>query len=298
MKPDSNLTTIGDYVRWAASEFSRAEVYLGHGSDSYWDEAVFLVMGVLKLDTNSDSWLMQCQLTSEEILLMNSALVDRIDNRMPVPYILGEAWFCGLPFKINQNCLIPRSPIAELIQDQFQPWLMGYPTRILDLCTGSGCIGIATAMEFTESSVDLIDISPEALEIAQENIDQFELGYRVRVIESDLLSAIMPEQQYQLIVSNPPYVDKEDFDDMPTEYHHEPEIGLVSGDDGLDACRIILKEAAGYLSDDGILVVEVGNSGDALMDVYPDVEFTWLDFEMGGQGVFMLTREQLIAKNW
>ena len=298
MKPDSNLKTVGDFIRWAASEFARKDVYLGHGSDSYWDEAVFLIMGALKLDINSDNWLMQCHLTDEEITIMNNALVDRIEKRIPVPYILGEAWFCGLLFKINQNCLIPRSPIAELIQQQFQPWLVGYPDNILDLCTGSGCIGIAVAMEFTESSVDLIDISPEALEIAQQNIDQFELGYRVRALESDLLSAIVPEQQYQLIVSNPPYVDQEDFNEMPEEYKHEPELGLVSGNDGLDACRRILKEAAGYLSDDGILIVEVGNSGDALMDAYPDVEFTWLEFEMGGQGVFMLTREQLIAKSW
>ncbi len=285
--------TILDLIRWANSEFNRHQIFYGHGTTEAWDEAVFLVLGALDLPWNSDGEILSARLSLQERKHVLKLINQRTKERIPAPYLIGEAWFCGLPFFVNPDVLIPRSPIAELIEQSFEPWLTTEPDRILDLCTGSGCIGIACAAQFGQSEVDLVDISRAALDVADSNVSRYDLGSRANSIESDLFAALPAEHQYDLIVSNPPYVDAEDFDDMPAEFSHEPELGLVSGDDGLNATRIILKEAASYLTDQGILIVEVGNSAAALQNAYPNVPFTWIEFERGGHGVFLLTRSQL-----
>jgi len=216
----------------------------------------------------------------------------RIDERVPAPYITKQAWFCTLPFYVDERVIVPRSPIAELIYNQFQPWCIETPNKILDLCAGSGCIGIACAYAFDRAEVVLSDISAQALEISETNIAQHKLGYRVSAVESDLFQQLSGEQ-FQLIVSNPPYVDAEDFASMPDEYQHEPEIALASGNDGLDFTRRLLREAANYLTEQGVLIVEVGNSSVALEKAFPQVPFTWLEFTEGDGGVFVLTRTQL-----
>lgn len=288
----SDLISVRDYIRWGASQFSSAGLFFGHGTDNAWDEAVQLVLhGVhLPLPLNPD--VLDARLTLSERKDVVALIRRRIDERIPVAYLTGTAWFAGLPFQVDERVLVPRSPIAELIEKQFMPWLMKEPEYILDLCTGSGCIGIACAYAFPDAAVDLSDISPDALAVAHNNIRSHELDGRVRCIESDLFGGIA-ELRYDLIVSNPPYVDAEDLADMPAEYHAEPPLGLASGADGLDFTRRLLREAADHLNEDGVLIVEVGNSGVALEEAYPEIPFTWLEFERGGHGVFLLTSEQL-----
>lgn len=210
---------------------------------------------------------------------------------MPTAYLLGEAWFCGLPFVVDERVLVPRSPIAELIDRHFAPWLPSEPARVLDLCTGSGCIGIACAYEFPEAEVVLADLSFDALEVANQNIERHGLEERVYCVQGDGFAGL-PGQRFDLIVSNPPYVDAEDFADMPAEYQHEPAMGLACGDDGLDLVRRMLAEAADHLSERGLLIVEVGNSQVHVEALYPEVDFTWLDFQNGGHGVFLLAAKQ------
>jgi len=208
-----------------------------------------------------------------------------------VAYLVGEAWFCGLPFKVDERVLIPRSPIAELINNRFEPLLVREPLRILDLCTGSGCIGIACALAFEDARVDLSDISADALQLARENVIRHGLQERVQVLESDLLQSL--QGPYDLIVTNPPYVSRQEIDDLPAEYRHEPELGLLSFDDGLDIPLRILREAAAHLSEDGLLVLEVGYSREALTARLPEVPLLWLEFGQGGDGVCALTAGQL-----
>ncbi|WP_211264684.1 50S ribosomal protein L3 N(5)-glutamine methyltransferase [Gynuella sunshinyii] len=294
-----NLLTIRDYVRWATSEFDRRQLFLGHGSDSYWDEATFLVLGAIHLPWDCSANILDARLTEEEKQHVQTLLRRRIEDHVPVPYLLGEAWFCDLRFKINEHTLIPRSPIAELIQHRFAPWLSQEPDSILDLCTGSGCIGIACAHEFDQTRVLLTDISAEALVVAQQNITDYRLEDRVSVLHSDLFSALTEAHQFDLIVTNPPYVDAEDFADMPEEYRNEPSLALVSGHDGLDACKEILRRSADHLTEHGVLICEVGNSAGALQEQYPDIPFTWIEFQNGGFGVFLLTKAELLEhRHW
>jgi len=221
--------------------------------------------------------------------------IRRVGERLPVPYLTNKAKFAGLEFYVDERVLVPRSPIAEMINNQFSPWLYNKPVnRIMDLCTGSACIAIACAYAFEDAEVDALDISEDALEVAQINIESLGVLDRVFPMQSDLFSAIPKGQHYDLIVSNPPYVDAQDIGDMPEEYHHEPAIGLASGNDGLDLTKRILANAADYLTETGLLVVEVGNSMVHLIEQYPDMPFTWVDFEFGGDGVFVLTRDQLV----
>ncbi|MCP3906985.1 MAG: 50S ribosomal protein L3 N(5)-glutamine methyltransferase [Oceanicoccus sp.] len=288
------LTTIRDYIRWAVTRFNKADIYFGHGTDNAMDEALRLVLFAVGIPLGSQADFLDAKLTGQERLAVLALIDQRVEQRMPLPYLLGEAWFAGLSFKVDSRVLIPRSPVAELIQQGFEPWLPYQAVgRILDLCTGGGCIGIACAHYFAEASVDLADLSEGALEVANENITSYELNHRVKTVQSDLFNGLAG-QQYQLIVSNPPYVDSEDLAAMPAEYQHEPAMALGSGDDGLDITRRILKQAANYLTDKGLLVVEVGNSGIALEQAYPDVPFTWIEFEQGGHGVFIFSKAELL----
>lgn len=290
--PVDELLTLRDYIRWGASCFRAAGLYFGHGTDNGYDEAELLVLHAVHLTPPVDDHWLDARLVREERETIVQLFERRINERLPAAYLTGESWFAGLPFKVNRHVLVPRSPIAELIEKRFAPWLGYEPEYILDLCTGSGCIGIACAYAFPEAAVDLADISADALAVAEANIASHQLEDRVRAIRSDLF-ADLHALRYDLIVSNPPYVDAEDLADMPPEYHAEPAIGLASGHDGLDFTRRLLREAEEHLTDDGLLVVEVGNSWVALEEAYPRVAFTWLEFERGGHGVFILTAAQL-----
>lgn len=288
------LFTLRDFIRWGASEFAGAGLYFGHGTDNGWDEAEQLVLhAVHLLPPLSDEWL-SARLTRVEREQILHNLQRRIQERIPAAYITGQAWFAGLMFKVDERVLVPRSPLAELIQQHFEPWLKHQPQQILDLCTGSGCIGIACAEYFPEAEVQLSDISYDALAVAEENIQLHGLEDRVFAMQSDLF-ANLQGQKFDLIVSNPPYVDADDLASMPDEYHAEPEIGLGSGADGLDFTRRLLSEACDYLTPEGALIVEVGNSWVALEAAYPSLAFTWIEFERGGHGVFLLTAQDLIA---
>lgn len=288
----ADLFTLRDFIRWSASQFINAKLYFGHGTDNAWDEAEQLVLYAVHLTPPLDSEWLSARLTLQEREQVLEVIQRRINERIPAAYITGEAWFAGLPFTVDERVLVPRSPIAELILKGFEPWLNNPPREILDLCTGSGCIGIACAYAFPEAEVQLSDISYDALAVADENIQRHNLEDRVFAIQSDLF-ANLGGRKFDLIVSNPPYVDAEDLASMPEEYQAEPPIGLGSGEDGLDFTRRLLAEAADYLTDDGILIVEVGNSWVALADAYPDLPFTWIEFERGGHGVFMLHRDDL-----
>ncbi|MBD9678890.1 50S ribosomal protein L3 N(5)-glutamine methyltransferase [Pseudomonas sp. PDM18] len=288
---ESRLLTLRDHIRWAVSRFHAEELFFGHGTDNAWDEARQLVLGALHLPWEMADAYLDCRLEDKEREYLMHLLRRRIEERVPTAYLLGEAWFCGMPFVVDERVLVPRSPIAELIERRFEPWLAADPARILDLCTGSGCIGIACASAFPDSEVVLGDLSFDALEVANINIERHELGERVYTVQGDGFEGL-PGQRFDLIVSNPPYVDAEDFADMPAEYHHEPELGLACGNDGLDLVRRMLAEAGDHLTERGTLVVEVGNSQVHVAALYPEVDFTWLDFEYGGHGVFLLSAQQ------
>ena len=291
-KPIDDLHTVRDYLRYVSSRFADSPLYFGHGTDNVWDESVQLVMRSLHLPLENNTLFLDARLTREERALILDRMQRRIDDRAPLAYLLGEAWFMGLPFHVDERVLVPRSPLGELIQGGLQPWLGNKPVgRILDLCTGSGCIGIAAASVFEDAEVDLADISTDALDVAAVNIDYHEVGDRVSTVRSDVFDGL--EGRYDVILSNPPYVDADDIADMPAEYGHEPELGLAAGGDGLDIAHRILARAADYLNPGGLLIVEVGNSWVALQEAYPDMPFTWLEFENGGDGVFLLTAEDL-----
>lgn len=287
----TRLRTVRDHIRWAVSRFHGENVFFGHGSDNAWDEARQLVLGALYLPWEiSDSYL-DCRLEDEELEHVQHLIRRRIEERVPTPYLLGEAWFCGMSFIVDPRVLIPRSPIGELIDNRFEPWLPDEPARILDLCTGSGCIGIACAEVFPNAEVVLADLSFEALEVANRNIERHGMDQRVYTVQGDGFDTL-PKQRFDLIVSNPPYVDAEDFADMPREYHHEPELALACGDDGLNLVRRLLAQAADHLTEKGVLIIEVGNSQVHVQALYPEVDFTWLEFERGGHGVFLLGAAQ------
>jgi ribosomal protein L3 glutamine methyltransferase len=290
----SELKTIRDLIRYAWSLFNRADIYFGHGSDNALDEAVHLVLGTLSLPWDADQRFLDARLTKREKREIAHALHLRVEDRVPLPYILGEAWFMGLAFEVNTEVLIPRSPIAELLQNRLQPWVEAMvPGRILDLCCGSGCIGIAAALVFDEAEVVIADISPAALEVARRNVARYQLEDRVTVVESDLYEHT--EGRFDLILTNPPYVDAGDMAGLPAEYHHEPRLGLESGNDGLDCTRRIIAGARRHLTEQGILLGEVGNSLPALLESFPELPFLLPDLENGGDGVFMIGADELPA---
>lgn len=290
----TELSTLRDWVRWAASRFNEAGLFFGHGTDNAFDEALTLVYAALYLQHEMPHGYLDTRLTASEKQRVFNLLKKRLDERVPAAYLTGEARFAGMWFAVNSHVLVPRSPIAELIEHGFEPWLpLNEDLRILDLCTGSGCIGLACAHYFPDAMVDLADISLEALEVAQANLERHQLEHQVNVIHSDLFDDIPPGDGYDLIVSNPPYVSADDMSNLPREYLYEPVLGLAAGDDGLDLVRRILADAGRYLKPNGILIVEVGASAEHLYRRYPQVPFLWLDFERGGDGVFLLTAEQI-----
>ncbi|MEN8176779.1 MAG: 50S ribosomal protein L3 N(5)-glutamine methyltransferase [Pseudomonadota bacterium] len=288
-----NLRTLRDFVRWGASAFNEAGVFFGHGTDNAIDESLALVLHAVHLDHEISGSYLDTETTDSERRSIVDLFERRIRERIPAPYLIGEATFAGLPFYVNEHVLIPRSPIAELTERRFSPWLdAGAVDAVLDLCTGSGCIAVACAFAFPDARVDGVDVSRAALEVARRNRRRHHLEDHVQLIESDLF-ADLEGRRYDLIVSNPPYVAKAEMQGLPAEYGWEPVLGLAAGEEGLDLVVRILRDAGRFLSPGGIIVIEVGAAAEVLVNRYPQVPFLWLDFERGGEGVFLLTADQL-----
>lgn len=291
---EASLFTVRDFLRWAASQFEQNTLFYGHGTDNAWDEAVALISQILVLPEGVDALILDARLTPSEKARVVAALKRRIDLREPTPYIIGKAWFAGLAFNVDRRVLIPRSPIAELIQNGFHPWQQQLPSKILDMCCGSACIGVALALAYPEAKVVCSDISDDALAVAAQNVSLHKVDEQVSLLNSRTWQNFSATDVFDLIVVNPPYVDRGDFETMPPEFEHEPALALVSGDDGLDFTKEFLQTAAKHLSDQGLLVFEVGNSGEALENQYPTMPLTWVEFEHGGVGVFVMTKDEVL----
>ena len=290
----SELTTIRDFIRYAVSRFSAAQLFFGHGSDNAWDEAVYLTLHTLSLPLDRLEPFLDAKLLAHE----RDALLDiyrrRCEERLPAAYLTNEAWLGEHRFYVDERTIVPRSFIAELLQEQLEPWIED-PWAIhsaLDLCTGSGCLAILTALAFPEAEVDAVDLSEDALAVAERNVGDYDLRERINLVQSDAF-ANLAGKRYDLIISNPPYVDAESVDALPPEYLHEPELALGSGEDGLDFTRIILAEAKKHLTADGILVVEIGHNRAAVEAAWPQLPFIWLDTAAGDEYVFLLRAEDL-----
>lgn len=310
---EKTLVTIRDFIRFVVSKLREYDVVVAQGTTDTFAEAAAIVLHTLNLDWSADPEILDCKLTMSERRATLELLSQRIVQRKPLSYLINLAYFCNLPFYVDERVLIPRSPIAELINQKFYPFFdneeeksqffdhgleekqLAPPERMLDLCTGSGCIAIALAKAFPDSNVDAVDIDKDALEVAWINVEHHDLAHQVNLIESDLFAKLPMENQYELIVTNPPYVDAAVMADLPPEFLHEPEHALAAGQDGLDIVHKILYEAPDYLTRDGLLICEVGDSEWALRQAYPDIHFDWLDFEKGGHGIFAISREELVA---
>ena len=306
-----NLSTIRDFIRFGVTALRQYDAHLGQGTEDYFAESSALVLQSMSLEWKADAEILEAKLLPSEKAEFLGLLERRINERMPTSYLLNLAYFDDKPYYVDERVLIPRSPIAELIQNRFAPYCLDenyqaregvnnlpenpdpkMPRRILDMCTGSGCIAIALAYAFPEAEVDATDLSKDALEVAQITCEHHNQQFNVALLESDLFEKIPAENQYDLIVSNPPYVDAEDMADLPDEFHHEPEMALAAGQDGLDLVRKMLAQAADYLTEDGLIVIEVGNSEWAMKQNFNSVDFYWLQFQKGGSGIFALTAQQ------
>lgn len=289
IKLPDELVTLLDMIRWSASQFEIAGLHFGHGTDNALDDAAALALGVLHLPPDLPAVWLQTRVSQAERLALEQALEARIVARKPVPYILGEAWFCGLPFVVDERVLIPRSPVAELIEAGFAPWLDAESiTQVVDVGTGSGCIAIACALALPNAQVTATDISADALAIAERNVARHGLTDQLELLQSDLLAELPEFGTIDLIISNPPYVDAAAMAALPPEYQHEPASALAAGDDGLDIVRRLLPQAAHRLNDHGILIVEIGHGAAAFEAAYPNLPVTWVEFERGGTGVFIV----------
>ena len=295
-QPQQELLTIRDWLRYAVSRFENSDIFYGHGTDNAYDEAVWLIMSALHLPHDTLNNFLDAKLTSEERVKLAAFIDERISKNTPTAYLLKEAWLQGYKFYVDERVLIPRSFIAELlVNDGLQPWIE-FPELVnsaADICTGSGCLGVLLADAYPDAEIDVIDISPDAIDVCNINIANYGLQDRVHAIQSDMFSALKGKQ-YDLIISNPPYVDAPSMAELPAEYRNEPQLALGSGTAGLDHTHTILHEAANYLTDNGVLIVEIGHNRDALLDAYPDLPFTWLEVSSGDEFVFLLTKEQLL----
>jgi ribosomal protein L3 glutamine methyltransferase len=293
-KEDGQLSSIRDFILWGERRFIDAELFFGHGTDNALDESAALVLKVVEQPYGLSEEAFDIELSERQKMQVTELVEKRIKERQPIAYLVGEAMFAGLPYYVDERVLVPRSPIAELILEQFSPWVVADKVNnILDLCTGSGCIAIACSHAFPSVAVDAVDLSTDALDVCRINIDKHEKIDKVKAIESDLFDSLVGHR-YDIIVSNPPYVCIAEWEALPEEFHYEPDMGFKGGESGLDLVDKILNEAASHLNPNGILIVEVGSSAEALLEKYPMVPFCWLEFEFGGDGVFLLTAEQLI----
>lgn len=287
------LVTLRDFIRWGASEFRRHGLVFGHGTDNALDEAFHLVLSTCKLPFDLPAVYLETHLAADERSAVYAVLQRRVDTRMPAPYLTGISYFCGLEFEVDARALIPRSPIGEMIEAQFQPWLVRNPETILDLCSGSGCIGIAAAFAFPEATVDLAEIDDGALDVMARNIVRHHVGNRVKPMVGDLF-APLGKKRYDLIVSNPPYVPTAEWAALAPEFQHEPKLALEAGADGMDIVERILAEAPDHLTEDGVLICEIGGSDEEFEARFPGIPVAWPEFERGGDGVFVIGREELV----
>ena len=290
------LSTLRDLMRFAVSRFTEAGLFFGHGTDNAWDEAAYLLLHTLHLPIDRLDPFMEARLTGDERDALLKMIKRRITERVPAAYLTNEAWLGEYRFYVDERVIVPRSHIAELLREQLSPWVDD-PWAIssaLDLCTGSGCLAILAAQAFPEAKIDAIDLSLDALAVARRNVGDYGLESRVRLIQSDAFAAIQG-QRYDVIISNPPYVNAESMATLPEEFRREPELALASGVDGLDFVRIILAESAKHLNPNGILVVEIGHNRDELEKAFPDTPFVWLNTEAGDEFVFLLRRDDLSA---
>jgi ribosomal protein L3 glutamine methyltransferase len=293
MQMGNSTLSIGQMIRRASEAFERANLSYGHGTESAWDEAAWLVLAVVGISPQAEELDMDIAVSEAQAQRIRQFVEQRIQTRKPLAYLLNSAWFCGLEFYLDERVIVPRSPIAELISYGFEPWLQKSPQRILDLCTGSACIAIACALRFPSACITATDISGDALTVANININRHAVADRVRLYKADVFTGLPEAARYDLIVCNPPYVDAADMAVLPPEFRREPQLALAAGRDGLDIVRRLLQDAGNFLTPDGVIVCEVGNSEEALCQAYPRIPFTWLEFEQGGHGVFLLTAKEL-----
>jgi ribosomal protein L3 glutamine methyltransferase len=292
----NELSTLRDLMRFSVSRFTEADLFFGHGTNNAWDEAAYLLLHALHLPLDRLDPFMDARLTSDERAAALKIIERRISERLPAAYLTNEAWLGDYCFYVDPRVIVPRSHIAELLQEQLSPWVVDpwAVHNVLDLCTGSGCLAILAALAFPEARVDAIDLSPEALEVAKRNIADYGLESRVERIHSNAFTGI-PDRKYDVIISNPPYVNAESMARLPEEYRREPELALASGEDGLDFVRILLSQAAKHLNPNGVLIVEIGHNREELENAFPEIVFTWLDTNAGDSFVFMLRLEDLAS---
>lgn len=297
MTPIDELITLRDWLRWTMSRFTEADLFFGHGTNNAWDEAIWLLLATLKLPQDKLEPFLDARLTRTERLAVWNALQQRITRRLPVAYIAQEAWLGSFRFYVDERVIVPRSYFAELLEEGLAPWVAGPESvgSVLDLCTGSGCLAILMAHVFPNAQVDAIDISPDALAVAQRNIADYGLADSVHAIESDLFAAV-PGKRYDLILSNPPYVTAEAMAALPAEYRHEPALALAAGEDGLDVVRRILREAADHLTPEGFIAIEVGHNRDQVEAAFPHLPVVWLDTASSSDKIFLVSRESLCAE--
>lgn len=288
------LLTLRDLIRYGVSRLNAAEVALGHGSDNAWDEAVYLVLHALHLPLDTLEPFLDARVLTEERSRVLDLIDRRVTERVPAAYLTNEAWLRGHRFYVDKRVIVPRSPIAELLDEGLSPWVQDAQAvdNVLDMCTGSGCLAILSAMAFPYAHVDAVDVSPDALDVARRNVDDYGLADRLELHQSNLFDNL-PERQYDVIVCNPPYVNSGSMDVLPQEYRHEPHLALAGGTDGMDLVRRILEAAPRFLTQDGVLVLEIGHERDFFEAAFPELSPVWLDTAEASDQLLLLTREQL-----